>query len=159
MFLVVTWSSVFVQISYEELFKKMVEVCASAGKKLDPLYFHCDCECAIINAVKCVFPNAQIKLCRFHVVDAMRRNGNQVGLRRVMNQRADCKKFFARIRQILFFPPRLWPRALKVIWNKLGAETKAHPVVIAFYEYLVIRSFVHSFVHSFVRSFVHSLID
>ena len=135
----------------------MVDVCASAGKILDFTYFHCDCERGIINAVKSVFPNAQIKLCRFHVVDAMRRNGNQMGFRKVMNQHADCKKFFSRVRQILFYPPCLWPRVLKILWDELGTGSKAHPVVIAFYEYLVIL-FIHSISRSFIHLSIHSLV-
>ena len=65
-------------------------VCVAPG--CDFVYVHNDCEQAIINSVKYVFPNAEIKLCRFYIVDAIRRHANSQGLRRIIKDRSDFRQ-------------------------------------------------------------------
>ena len=47
---------------------------------VDFVFVHSDCEPGLINAVKAVLPNIQPRLCPFHIVDAIRRNANSLGL-------------------------------------------------------------------------------
>ena len=123
--------------TYTEVLEKLVEVCASAGKELDFVFVHSDCEQAIINSVKKVFSQCRPRLCRFHVVDAIRRFANGNGLRPIINQRSDFKRFYGRVRQIFFFPPSLWPRVWNILVSLLGNETKEIPAVQRFLSYLV----------------------
>ena len=125
------------QDTYKEVFELFLAVCQENGHDLDAIYVHCDCEMAIINAVRAVFPSTQLRLCRFHVVDAIRRHANSLGLRGVINRRPDFKRFYNRVRQIFFFPIHLWPRLLKTIDAQLEANTKAIPAVQQFIDYLV----------------------
>ena len=123
--------------TYTEVLEKLVEVCASVGKELDFVFVHSDCEQAIINSVKKVFSQCRPRLCRFHVVDAIRRFANGNGLRPIINQRSDFKRFYGRVRQIFFFPPSLWPRVWNILVSLLGNETKEIPAVQRFLSYLV----------------------
>ena len=59
------------QITYQQILTKMRDVCQEKGLPLDFAFVHSDCEQAILNAVKAVFPEAQQRVCRFHVSDAM----------------------------------------------------------------------------------------
>ena len=107
----------------------MVDVVKAAGKTLNFVYVHCDCEQAIINAVRAIFPDAEIKLCRFHIVDAVRRNFNSIGLRTLMKHLGDLRRFYARVGQIFFFPPSLWPIIWRLIVSLLTQESRDNPLV------------------------------
>lgn len=124
--------------TYKELFQLMVDVVKDVkGEALNFTFVHSDCEHGIINAVKGVFPEAQPRLCRFHIVDAERRGFTKIGCRPLMKDHRDLKTFYTRIQQIFFFPPRLWPRTWKLIYAGLTQELKDHPLVQKFVDYLV----------------------
>ena len=125
------------ETTYREMLEKVKEVCEEQGVCLDFIYLHSDCEVAIINSVKAVFPNCQIRLCRFHIVDAIRRKANALGLRPIINRNDDFKAFYGRLREILNLPPHVWPQALDVVKGQLQPETKAIPAVQSFIEYTV----------------------
>ena len=125
------------ETTYREVLELLRDVVAENGKSLDPLYAHSDCEMAIINAIKFVFPNTQIRLCRFHIVDASRRYANSIGARPLINRHQDFKTFYHRSRQIMFFPIDYWPRIWKLIVNSMSSETTEIPAVQRFMEYLV----------------------
>ena len=63
--------------TYNDTLKAILEVCT----EMDVAYVHCDCEQGLVNAVERHFPNAQIRLCFFHVSDAIRRRVSSQGLR------------------------------------------------------------------------------
>ena len=138
------------EATYTELFQMMVDVVQrETWKSLDFLFVHSDCEQAIINSVKAVFQNAQPKLCRFHVVDAKRRNFNKTGCRPLMKHRRDLGEFYARIWQIFFFPPSLWPRIWKLIYACLSQNSKENELIAKFVEYMVswlIECFFYGFI-------------
>ena len=124
--------------TYREVFQMMVDVVQhTKGEALKFLFVHSDCELGIINAVKAVFPDAQPKLCRFHIVDAKRRNFNKIGCRPLMKDHKDLKTFYTRVQQIFFLPPSLWPRTWKLIHARLTQESKENPLVQKFVDYLV----------------------
>ena len=123
--------------TYREVFEKLKAECVANGTPMDLIYVHHDCEMAIINAVRFVFSTASIRLCRFHVVDAIRRHANSLGLRPLLRARGDLKKFYARIRQVFCFPPDLQPRVWTLLLSFLGRDTKELPPVVAFLDYLV----------------------
>ena len=125
------------QETYKEVFEMFLAVCQDNGYDLDAAYVHSDCENAIINSVRAVFPSTQLRLCRFHVVDAIRRHANSLGLRGVINRRPDFKRYYTRVRQIFFFPVHLWPRLLRAMGSQLEANTTAIPAVQQFMDYLV----------------------
>ena len=125
------------EATYKETFFLIKDICAKNNNDLDVLYVHSDCEQGLINAIKAAFPDAQIRLCRFHIVDAIRRHANSNGLRPIINRRSDFKKFYARVRQIFFFPMHLWPEVWKLMLGELGEETKSIPAVQDFIQYLV----------------------
>ena len=125
------------ETTYHELLEKLKTTCEENGRQLDFVYAHSDCEMAIINAVRKVFPSVQIRLCRFHIIDAIRRYCNSKGLRGIINRRADFKRFYTRIRQVFFFPCHMWPRLFKLLVEQLGPETKAIPGVMDFVDYMV----------------------
>ena len=52
------------ETTYVDVFETIRDICAENGTEMDVLYVHCDCEFALLNAIKTVFPNAQIRLCR-----------------------------------------------------------------------------------------------
>ena len=56
------------ETTYKEVLEMLQNTCNENGKQLDCIYAHSDCEMAIINAVRKVFPCVQIRLCRFHVL-------------------------------------------------------------------------------------------
>ena len=122
---------------YIELLEKFTNVCEEAGKSIDFIFVHHDCEQAIINAVKKVFPNACSRLCRFHVIDSIRRHADRLGLRKLLKTRPDLRRFYARIRQIFFFNTTLWPRVWEVLLGELSEETKEIELVQEFLNYLV----------------------
>ena len=131
------------EITYTELFQLLVDVCqAATDKTINPVSIHIDCELAIINSVIKVFKNVQIRLCRFHIVDAIRVNGDKVGLRRLIKDHNDLKRFYNKVRQIFFFPPPLWPRTWKLMVDLLSREVRDHPTVAKFLEYLVSASWI-----------------
>ena len=123
--------------TYREVLEKIRDLCAEQGKPLDPTYFHSDCEMAIINAIRAVFPRATPRLCRFHITDGIRRNGNTGGLRPIINKNHSFKQFYKRVQQIFFFPIHLWPRIWHLILDDLDRETKEEPAVDKFLSYLV----------------------
>ena len=119
------------------MFDLIGSVCAEQGKPLDPGFVHCDCEPALINSSKSIFQNALIRLCRFHVVDAIRRHGNGNGLRPIINKNSAFKRFYHQLRQIFFFPIREWPRIWHLILNAVDLDTRSIPAVAVFLDYLV----------------------
>ena len=112
-------------------------ICEVVGNDLDFDFVHCDCEQGFITSVKTVFPNALIKLCRFHIVDAIRRHADSQGLRPLINRSSDFKKFYHRVRQIFFYPTHLWHRVWHLILGEMSDETRNMPQVQDFIEYLV----------------------
>ena len=127
--------------TYLELLQKIRDVCRESGKEIDLVYVHSDCERAIINAIQAVFPTAQVRLCRFHVLDAIRKWGNLHGLRPIIKGRDDFKKFWYRLFQIFHFRPDDYPLVFRQITAQLGRETRALPLVQNFLDY-VVRSWV-----------------
>ena len=128
--------------TYVDMLMKVVETCeidseGNEGRSLNFEFAHSDCELGIVNAEKRVFPTCKPKSCRFHVVDAIRRFANNCGLRKVIKQRPDFKRFYGRIRQIFFYPPRLWPRVWKILLDQLEDDTKDLPEVQRFLTYMV----------------------
>ena len=131
--------------TYVDMLMKVVETCAEVDtegheleeRRLNFEYAHSDCELGIVNAEKRVFPTCKPKSCRFHVVDAIRRFADNCGLRKVIKQRSDFKRFYGRIRQIFFYPPRLWPRVWKLLLAQLEDDTKDLPEVQRFLTYMV----------------------
>jgi hypothetical protein len=67
--------------TYVDVLKLFKDCCERENIYLDFNYAHHDCERSIINAVKKEFPQTQIKLCWFHIVDAIRKQANSHGLR------------------------------------------------------------------------------
>ena len=59
--------------SYFDVLKAIRDLCRSKGKPLNFKYCHSDCERAILNAVTKIFPNVDLRVCHFHVADAIRR--------------------------------------------------------------------------------------
>ena len=127
--------SIFIDGTFRQLIAKSSNILLSVEIKFTQA--DCDCEQGFINAIRRVFPWVQVRLCRFHVVDAIRRNADGKGLRSVKNRRADFKRFYTRIRQVFFFPTELWPRLWKIMYNELGDETKEIPGVQPFADYVV----------------------
>ena len=127
------------EASYVEVFNLLLAACDENGLELDVENAHSDCETGLINAVKKAFPNARNQLCRFHVVDASHANGQ--GLRSILNTNSEFKLFYARVRQIFFYPIDLWPRIYLLLLSKLSDETKDHSSVEKFLSYLVRDSF------------------
>ena len=126
------------ETTYKELLQKMVDVVKDGtGKTLNFEYVHSDCEQGILNAVRAIFPDAEIKLCRFHILDAVRRNFNSIGLRSQLKHMGDLRRFYARVKQILFFPPPLWPRIWKILVAFLTQELRDNPLIQKFLDYLV----------------------
>ena len=123
--------------SYTEVLEMIKLVCEKGNHVLDFTYIHSDCETAIVNACKEVFPNGQKRNCYFHVTDAIRKSGNRFGCRPLINRKPDLKLFYNRVRQIFFFPPDLWPRLWLLMISKLCEETREHPAIERFLEYLV----------------------
>ena len=85
------------QATYQEIFEAFNDLCDA-----DFVFIHGDCEKSMNNAVQNIWPSAQLRLCRFHVLDAIRRHANSLGLRSIINRRPDFKKYYARIRQVFF---------------------------------------------------------
>ena len=73
--------------TYKEVLQKFKDICSEADQPLDFSYVHQDCEVAMINAVKCVFPDAEIKLCLFHIEDAIWRKVNSLGLKPLLKKK------------------------------------------------------------------------
>ena len=101
------------EATYKDVLQLIKDVFAENNKVFDPVYFHSDCEFTILNAIEAIFPNAQKRLCRFHVNDAVRRNKDEYALRPLIKTKKPLKDFYRRIFQIFFFPITLWPR----IWE------------------------------------------
>ena len=123
--------------TYIDVFAKIKSVCEENGRSMDMVYVHCDCEQALMNAIKAEFPNAQIRLCRFHVVDAIRRNVNTGGLRPLVNRNDNFKQFYYRERETFYFPPSLWPRIWNLLIKQLGTEILNLPLVKQHLDYMV----------------------
>ena len=72
--------------------KNILEILNKCQRK--PWYTHARCDCEM--AIKSVFPSTQVRLCRFHIVDAIRRHANAQGLRPIcrvsenLRLRKDC---------------------------------------------------------------------
>ena len=66
--------------TYKDVLQKVQDVYTEADKPINFMEAHMDCEKAIINATKAVFPNCTIQLCYFHVTDAICRHAAMVGL-------------------------------------------------------------------------------
>ena len=124
------------EATYKDVLQLIKDVFTENNKVFDPVYVHSDCEFAILNAVKAIFPNAQNRLCRFHVNDAIRRNGDSYALRPLIKTKKPLKDFYRRITQIFFFPINLWPRIWELVQKQLG-DTINLPGVQSFIEYLV----------------------
>ena len=125
----------------EETYKDVVElfcaVCEEHGMPVDFVFVHSDCEPGLINGVKAVLPNIQPRLCRFHIVDAIRRKANSLGLRPLINRSSDMKIFYGRLQQIFFFPINIWHQIWKLLKRELGDELREQPAVQSFILYLV----------------------
>ena len=106
-------------------FSKVKLVCEENGGQPDFVFAHCDCEMAIINAIRSVFPNSQPRLCRFHITDAIRKWFNNIGGRAILKTNSDLRQFYTRLRQIFFFPIDLWPRLWKLMLRDLSSETRS----------------------------------
>ena len=52
------------ETTYIDVLSTIQDICAENGTEMDVLFVHCDCKFALLNAIKNVFPNAQIRLCR-----------------------------------------------------------------------------------------------
>ena len=124
------------QQTYTDVLQLIKDICAENNHVFDPVYVHSDCEVAIVNAVQKVFPNAQNRLCRFHINDAARKNKDSHGLRPLINRNQHLKDFYGRIMQIFFFPPNLWPRIWELVKKHLG-DAQDLPGVQSFIDYLV----------------------
>ena len=125
------------QSTYREILQKLQDVCQENNQPVDFIFIHSDCEQAVINAVKEVFPDSQPKLCRFHILDAERRWLDKKGLRTFVNSNVTFRRFYRRSLNIFFFPYHLWPRIWELMINQLDAETKAFPGVENFLDYMV----------------------
>ena len=123
--------------TYTEMLKCIAKTYEENGKTFDFVFVHCDCEQGLINAIQSVIISAEVKLCRFHVVDAIRRHGNSHGLRQAMKQFPDFKRFYGRVRQIFFYPPKVWPKIWNVLVEQMTPEAKCHPDINHFLDYLV----------------------
>ena len=145
------------ETTYYDVFETLREICEENGVELDFVYVHCDCENAVVNSLKKVFPATQIRLCRFHVVDAIRRNADEIGLRPMKKTHPDYNLFYNRIKQIFFFPIQFWPRLWKLLTNLLGSETSAHPMVQAFLAYLVSNQLCLLIILSINQTINHSI--
>ena len=86
--------------TYKEVLQKMQEICVAANKPLDFAFAHSDCERAIINAIKSVFPDTDIRLCHFHVADSVRRKVGSLGLKALLKTSQDFRTFYGRIQNI-----------------------------------------------------------
>ena len=126
--------------TYKDVVELFCAVCEEYGMPVDFIYFHSDCEPGLINGVKAVLPNVQPRLCRFHIVDAIRRNANSLGLRPLINRRSNMKNFYGRLQQIFFFPISIWHRIWGLLQREMGAEISEHPAVQNFLIYLVSAS-------------------
>ena len=125
------------QTTYREILEKLRDVCEENNRPVDFVFIHSDCEVAIINSIKEVFPESQPKLCRFHITDAERRTLDKKGLRGFVHSNATFKRFYRRCLNIFFFPYHLWPRIWELMMNQLDAETKEFPGVSDFIDYVV----------------------
>ena len=129
------------ETSYRDVLEKIQDICQEHGYELEFVYAHCDCEYAIINAIRVVFPCVQVRLCRFHVVDAIRRQADGRGLRRVINSHSDFKKLYTRSRQVFFFPTELWPQLWEHMKKQLSDATQDIEAVQNFLVYMVSSCF------------------
>ena len=93
------------ETSYKEVLQLMKEMCFQKGHNLDITYIHSDCERAILNATKNVFPNTENRLCIFHIFDALGRGADVRGVRKLIHKNLDLKSFYTRVRAVFFFPP------------------------------------------------------
>ena len=123
--------------TYTEVLELVKAHSESKGVPLDFAYMHMDCEMAVINSFRHVFPGMQIRLCSFHVIDAMRRHANTTGLRPVIKHNPNFSQFYYRVRQIYFFPITIWPRLWKLLKSKLDKDTLDIPAVEGYLHYLV----------------------
>ena len=150
------------QQTYTQSLDLVKEMCASNVVQLRFDYLHTDCEMALINAIRHVLPETEIRLCRFHVVDAIRRQADTLGLRPVIKNNVNFKTFYDRAKQVFFFPTTLWSCVWELITNDLNEATLGMEAVQEILGYFVsicvdfFNSIVHSFNHSFDHSFNHS---
>ena len=110
--------------------------CEREGKSQDFLFCHSDCERAILNAVTQSFPNVDIRVCHFHVADAIRRHCSSLGLTRLIRSNKNFQAFYERCRNISYFPFNLWPELWKKMKSSLSPSMQRHSGVAKFIEYM-----------------------
>ena len=124
------------QQTYEDVLQFIADLCADAGMPLDPIEVHTDGERGIINAAQKVFPRAKIQVCFFHVVDAIRKKFDKLGLRPLIDQNEDFRQFYQRVKNIFFLPAKFWPDAWAELLANLDKNLLKMPAVKAVITYL-----------------------
>ena len=122
--------------TYSDVLKEWKAICSAKGKPLDFLFCHSDCERAILNAVTRSFPNVNIRVCHFHVADAIRRHCSSLGLTRLIRSNKNFQAFYERCRNIFYFPSHLWPELWKKMKSSLSPSMQRHSGVAKFIEYM-----------------------
>ena len=122
--------------TYSDVLHKMKDICATAGHATDFAFVHSDCEHAIINSVRTHFPETDIRLCHFHVADAIRRQVASLGLKAMVGSCPDFRALYETSRNLFYFPSQTWPALWENTLSSLNKDVLSQPAVTKFVKYM-----------------------
>ena len=92
--------------SYEDVFSHTVSEAAKLGLDVFPTVVYADVEAAIHNAVTTVWPDLEVKACRFHLGQSWRRKMPSFGLsKRYGKKDTKVRQFLKKIFGVSLLPP------------------------------------------------------
>ena len=122
--------------TYESALQQIKETCLREGFYLSLEVVHVDCEVGLYDSVRKVFSGIKVRLCYFHISDAIRKNKARLGLVPLGKKNKSLKTWMCSLSQMFWFPPQLIPNTWAAMWDQLDADMKTNEKVLGMRQYM-----------------------